>query len=114
MIVVEDIFPCLMEAYDPVCVGTYMLQGSVPNLNGNITLSIGGSHVVKLPVATEPDVAEMSDFKQYKETLDFVASNSVPSERFLQLETNVISLLHCQADTHQQVNERQVGDTFQF
>lgn len=61
-------FPCLTDADDPECLGTYMLQGSARNLNGNITLSIGGSHVVKLPIAMtlakQLDVAKTVDDSQ--------------------------------------------------
>lgn len=111
--VAGDAFSCLMAAYDPVCVGTYQLEGSVPMLYGNITLNIGGSHVVKLPVDIQHDVTKMVDYEQLKAFVDTLASSSVSHDKFHQLETMVSSLAHSQAAT-QQVNERQVCDTFQI
>jgi hypothetical protein len=65
--VVEDYVPCLKEAYEPVCLGTYLLKGSVPILNGVITLSIGGSQI-KLPVSMVLDRVTTVDELQVCET----------------------------------------------
>lgn len=66
--VVGDHVPCLMEAYDPVCLGTYLLRGCAPILNGNITLNIGNS-TVKLPVTLEIPGATIVDERQVCDTI---------------------------------------------
>lgn len=70
--VAVDAFPCLTDAYDPVCLGIYLLQGSAPILNGMITLSIGGSHVVKLPVDIQLSAATAANELQVGDTFHII------------------------------------------